>query len=251
MNKSDAYKWAIIALAGTVIIHVSFFVVLGTTELKGGNIPDHVTIDFAAEIDDVISEDDNESETTEKYVNPLTGEVENRTINSTQKTVKTNQNMSSEDIEAELAQKYADLEKEYLGDNSASSKAKAEYEKKLEELKKQNARLHDENSTAKHAVDGGEGAGAVTMDANVEGRRILRDKKPSYMCIKSGTVYMEIKVRQTGVVFEAKIDESKTNTFNECLRMRAVEYAKMCKFNEDFGAPRVQDGYIVYTYSAQ
>jgi hypothetical protein len=85
---------------------------------------------------------------------------------------------------------------------------------------------------------------------NVPGRSPLKKAVPSYKCKVEGVVRVLIKVDQKGKVLTPEIDESKTNTQNECLRSEALDYVRKWVFNQDFtGALRVS-GWIEFKYVA-
>ncbi len=85
----------------------------------------------------------------------------------------------------------------------------------------------------------------------LKGRNLLSDKKPSYVCKNEGIVRVIIKVNQKGQVVSKAIDESKTNTQNECLRNAALEYAGLWKFNQNFNDEIRKQGWIEFRYKAQ
>ena len=85
----------------------------------------------------------------------------------------------------------------------------------------------------------------------VKDRNVLIDKKPSYLCKSEGVVRVNIKVNQKGQVVSKTIDESKTNTQNECLRNAALEYAGLWKFNQNFNDEIRKQGWIEFKYQAQ
>ncbi|MCB9195609.1 MAG: TonB family protein [Flavobacteriales bacterium] len=91
----------------------------------------------------------------------------------------------------------------------------------------------------------------ATVYYKLEGRNVLSEKKPSYLCKSEGTVRVTIKVNQKGQVVVAEIDESHTNTGNTCLRDAALEYAKLWKFNQDFADEIRKQGWIEFKYQAQ
>ena len=53
---------------------------------------------------------------------------------------------------------------------------------------------------------------------------------PRYLCETSGKIIVNIKVDNTGNVFEAYINGS-SNSNNECLIEHAIAYAKSVRFN--------------------
>ncbi len=64
----------------------------------------------------------------------------------------------------------------------------------------------------------------------VEGRHMIFQKIPSYLCNASGVVRIDIKVNQKGEVTDCKINSENTDTKNECLLKNAVDYTKKWRF---------------------
>jgi len=91
--------------------------------------------------------------------------------------------------------------------------------KKLQDLldKKQ-------NGIAEHA------AGGSTLSYSLKDRRLLSYNTPRYLCERSGKIVVNIKVDNTGNVYDAYINGS-SNSNNECLIELAIEYAKSVRFN--------------------
>ena len=84
-----------------------------------------------------------------------------------------------------------------------------------------------------------------------ENRNMILQKIPSYLCNETGTVRLTIKVNPKGEVTDCKVDNSKTNTFNQCLIENAINYAKNWKFNQDFSSTLRQEGWIEFIYLSQ
>lgn len=91
----------------------------------------------------------------------------------------------------------------------------------------------------------------ATVYYKLDNRSALKEKKPSYLCKSEGIVRVNIKVNQKGQVVTVDIDESNTNTSNECLRNAALEYGKLWKFNQDFNDEIRKQGWIEFRYEAQ
>lgn len=77
---------------------------------------------------------------------------------------------------------------------------------------------------AEHAKTGS------TLTYSLKDRRLLSYNTPRYLCERSGKIVVNIKVDNSGNVYEAYINGS-SNSNNECLIEHAIEYAKSVRFN--------------------
>lgn len=82
-------------------------------------------------------------------------------------------------------------------------------------------------------------------------RNMILQKTPSYLCNQTGVVRLTIKVNPKGEVTDCKVDNSETNTSNQCLIENAINYAKNWKFNQDFSSAQRQEGWIEFIYLSQ
>jgi hypothetical protein len=104
----------------------------------------------------------------------------------------------------------------------------------------------EKNDAASYGAD-------VTAIASyfLEGRSTRSESVPSYKCRVEGVVVIDIKVNQKGDVIARTINESKTNTQNDCLRTEALNYSKKWRFTQDFDDSMRKNGWIKFTYVAQ
>ena len=84
-----------------------------------------------------------------------------------------------------------------------------------------------------------------------ENRNMILQKIPSYLCNQTGKVRLNIKVNPKGEVTDCRVDNSETNTSNNCLIENAINYAKNWKFNQDFSSTQRQEGWIEFIYLSQ
>lgn len=91
----------------------------------------------------------------------------------------------------------------------------------------------------------------ATATYSVKGRTMQLQGIPAYKCRTEGVVRINIKVNQKGEVISREIDESKTNTQNDCLRSEAMTYAKKWHFTQNFDDPLRVPGWIEFKYVAQ
>ena len=82
-------------------------------------------------------------------------------------------------------------------------------------------------------------------------RNMILQKIPSYLCNQTGKVRLNIKVNPKGEVTDCRVDNSETNTSNNCLIENAINYAKNWKFNQDFSSTQRQEGWIEFIYLSQ
>ena len=85
----------------------------------------------------------------------------------------------------------------------------------------------------------------------VEGRHMVYQKIPSYLCNAYGTVKIDIKVNQKGEVTDCKINSENTNTKNDCLLKNALDYTKKWRFNSNFNQNYKVSGWIEFVYLPQ
>ena len=85
----------------------------------------------------------------------------------------------------------------------------------------------------------------------VEGRHMVYQKIPSYLCNAYGTVKIDIKVNQKGEVTDCKINSENTDTKNECLLKNALDYTKKWRFNSNFDQNYRVSGWIEFVYLPQ
>jgi TonB family protein len=155
-------------------------------------------------------------------------------------------------------------------DMSASQK-KALAEKVIQDVKKfekkqfndfgkdnpviDNSRLENEkikeNSISKTVNKSLKKTSNATAKYFCENRNMILQKIPSYLCNQTGKVRLTIKVNPKGEVTDCKVDNSETNTSNQCLIENAINYAKNWKFNQDFSSTQRQEGWIEFIYLSQ
>jgi len=109
--------------------------------------------------------------------------------------------------------------------NIGTHKAYALKQNETESYKKlQDLLDKKQNGIAEHAF------GGSTLSYSLKDRRLLSYDTPRYLCERSGKIVVNIKVDNTGNVYEAYINGS-SNSNNECLIEHAIEYAKSVRFN--------------------
>jgi len=91
----------------------------------------------------------------------------------------------------------------------------------------------------------------ATASYYLKDRQPQRKPTPSYKCTNEGTVVIKIKVNQKGMVVSTTIDETKTNTTDDCLRNEALKYAKRWRFTQNFNDALRKEGWIKFVYVSQ
>jgi hypothetical protein len=241
----ERFKFSII---GVMILYVSVFVWSNWFIVKT-NVPQEFQDEIVAVLDFSIDpvEDDNKTENVESTSSDNNANLMNVTANVTQeKTTYTNSFSKSQ------------AEKEVWDELKAMEAAEFEALKgdNPEAITKSDKEDNNNPNLVKEGVDKNDKAG-YGMDVQaivsyyVKDRNVLIDKKPSYLCKSEGIVRVNIKVNQKGQVVSKTIDESNTNTQNECLRNAALEYAGLWKFNQNFKDELRKQGWIEFKYQAQ
>lgn len=87
-----------------------------------------------------------------------------------------------------------------------------------------NKRLKNKKQADEHAKS------RSTLTYSLKGRTLAYYKTPRYLCEKGGKIVVNIKVDEKGNVFDAYINGS-SNSTNQCLIDRAIEYAMNVQFN--------------------
>jgi hypothetical protein len=94
-------------------------------------------------------------------------------------------------------------------------------------------------------------SGPTTITYDLPGRRHLRIPVPVYKCPGGGTAEVSIAVNRQGQVVSADI-KAKAGTFNEkCIFDMALEAALESRFDQNPGAPPVQNGTITFYFQEQ
>lgn len=93
--------------------------------------------------------------------------------------------------------------------------------------------------------------GSVSVSFSLEGRTAVYIHKPSYQCEGGGEVVVDIVVNRNGNVTSVAIKSTSTTGEKECLISRALESARISRFNVDPSAPDRQIGTITYKFVPQ
>lgn len=91
--------------------------------------------------------------------------------------------------------------------------------------------------------------GNVIISFSLEGRSFVYMHRPTYQCLGGGQVVVGIVVNRNGKVIGADVQSATSQ--DDCLIDRALEAAKLSRFNVDSSAPDKQSGTITYLFVPQ
>ena len=227
------------AILGTLIVHILIFVWLNIQNVSFYIIQPKekvlATLDFTTPENNLIPKKSKENFTDNEIV------VTNAASNYDQE-----KDMSASQKKA-LAEKVIEDVKEF-------EKKQFSYFGKdnpvIDNSPHENEKIKD-NSISKTVSKSLKKTSNATAKYFCENRNMILQKIPSYLCNQTGTVRLTIKVNPKGEVTDCKVDNSETNTSNQCLIENAINYAKNWKFNQDFSSSQRQEGWIEFIYLSQ
>jgi TonB family protein len=227
------------AILGTLIVHILIFVWLNIQNISFYIIQPKekvlATLDFTSTENNLIPEKSKENITDNEIV------VTNAASNYDQE-----KDMSAAQKKA-LAEKVIEdvkeFEKKQFNDFGKDNPV-------IENSPHENEKIKD-NSISKTVNKSLKKTSNATAKYFCDNRNMILQKIPSYLCNQTGTVRLTIKVNPKGEVTDCKVDNSETNTSNQCLIENAINYAKNWKFNQDFSSSQRQEGWIEFIYLSQ
>lgn len=227
------------AILGTLIVHILIFVWLNIQNISFYLIQPKekilATLDFTSPENNLITKDLKESFSNNKVVVTNIASNYDKDKNASTSQKKTLAEKVIEDVKEFEKKQFNDFAKDNpIIENSLQKNEKT---KDISESKTVNKSLKKTSSaTAKYFC---------------ENRNMILQKIPSYLCNQTGKVRLKIKVNPKGEVTDCKVDNSETNTSNNCLIENAINYAKNWKFNQDFSSIQRQEGWIEFIYLSQ
>ena len=223
------------AILGTLIVHILIFVWLNIQNVSFYIIQPKekvlATLDFTTPENNLIPRESKENFTDNKIV------VTNAASNYDQE----------KDMSA--SQKKALAEKVIEGVKKFEKKQFNDFGKDNPVI--ENSKKVKENSDNKIVNKSLKKTSNATAKYFCDNRNMIIQKIPSYLCNETGTVRLNIKVNQKGEVIDCRVDNTTTNTSNECLIENAINYAKNWKFNQNFSSTQRQVGWIEFIYLSQ
>tara|TARA_B110000285_G_C15130085_1_gene622970 strand:+ start:2234 stop:2959 length:726 start_codon:yes stop_codon:yes gene_type:complete len=229
------------AILGTLIVHILIFVWLNIQNVSFYVIQPKekilATLDFTTlEKKSIIKETDSKENFSDNKIlvtNAASNYDQEREMSSSQK--KKLAEKVVKDVKIFEKKQFIDFGKDNpIIDNSKEEKKK----------KKDNSVTKAVNKSLKKTSN-------ATAKYFCEKRNMILQKIPSYLCNQTGIVRLTIKVNPKGEVTDCKVDNSQTNTSNQCLIENAINYAKIWKFNQDFSSSLRQEGWIEFIYLSQ
>lgn len=235
----------------TFIVHMALFVWFNVQIVFKGppSTGERVVavLDFSAEpeetpIEEEMVEPETNQNTSESQQNAM-----NVAANANQEKTTYTKSFNKSDIDKQV---WEELKASESAEFQKLSSGKGTPDKKTPDTKEINKNLIKDD--AEKNDDAGYGKDVVAVASySVPGRKHLQKFVPSYKCKVQGVVRVSIKVDQKGKVQTPEIDESKTNTQNECLRLEALDYARKWIFDQNFTGPQRVSGWIEFKYVAQ
>jgi len=223
------------AILGTLIVHILIFVWLNIQNVSFYVIQPKekilATLDFTTSDNNLIIKDskENSSNNEVKVTNAASNYGQEKEMTASQK--KALAERVIKDVKNFEKKQFNDFGKDNpVIENSKKVKENSDNKIVNKSLKKTS------NATAKYFC---------------ENRNMIIQKIPSYLCNETGTVKLNIKVNQKGEVIDCRVDNTTTNTSNECLIENAINYAKNWKFNQNFSSTQRQVGWIEFIYLSQ
>lgn len=117
-----------------------------------------------------------------------------------------------------------------------------------------NRKNSDEKKNRSDGDDSGEEASQKSavydyssISFSLKGRRAVKIPNPVYTCDTAGKVVINITVDANGYVIDSSVNKASSNTTNECLTDRALEYSAGAKFSKLAGRDN-QPGTITYHF---
>ena len=227
------------AILGTLIVHILIFVWLNIQNVSFYIIQPKekilATLDFTSPENNLITKDLKESFSNNEVV------VTNAASNYDK----------AKDMSA--SQKKALVEKVVVDVKKFEKKQFNDFGKDnpiIENSLQENEKTKD-NSESKTVNKSLKKTSSATAKYFCENRNMILQKIPSYLCNQTGKVRLNIKVNPKGEVTDCRVDNSETNTSNNCLIENAINYAKNWKFNQDFSSTQRQEGWIEFIYLSQ
>tara|TARA_Y100000768_G_C23975501_1_gene682843 strand:- start:1603 stop:2322 length:720 start_codon:yes stop_codon:yes gene_type:complete len=227
------------AILGTLIVHILIFVWLNIQNVSFYIIQPKekilATLDFTSPENNLITKDLKESFSNNEVV------VTNAASNYDK----------AKDMSA--SQKKALAEKVVVDVKKFEKKQFNDFGKDnpiIENSLQENEKTKD-NSESKTVNKSLKKISSATAKYFCENRNMILQKIPSYLCNQTGKVRLNIKVNPKGEVTDCRVDNSETNTSNNCLIENAINYAKNWKFNQDFSSTQRQEGWIEFIYLSQ
>ena len=227
------------AILGTLIVHILIFVWLNIQNVSFYVIQPKekvlATLDFTTQENNLIVKDSKENFSNNEVV--VTNAASNYDLEKDMSV------LQKKALEEKVIEDVKEFEKKQFNDFGKDNPVKDNSPHENEKIK--------DNSISKTVNKSLKKTSNATAKYFCENRNMILQKIPSYLCNQTGTVRLTIKVNPKGEVTDCKVDNSETNTSNQCLIENAINYAKNWKFNQDFSSTQRQEGWIEFIYLSQ
>lgn len=227
MDIINTYKAALITILITGIVSFTIF----SVELKKTNdilAETFYEIETKTEEELLLEQEETEESNAPKTDKAFNEDTEYKAIMKNFKTLSYNdfektakQRAEQKENESEHATEKSESD---LGESTSKTYALKEKEtnayKNLQELLDKKTK----DGIADHA------ASKSSLTYSLKNRKLLRYNTPRYLCESSGKIVVNIRVDDTGKVFETSIN-SASNSSNKCLQEHGLSYAKSVHFD--------------------
>jgi hypothetical protein len=248
LNQAWKHRYGIM---GTLFLHFGFVMysrnaVVSEYYSRYEETEDAFVMDFSEpEIIEEVQE--KELDESGNIINKTFAKQDERAENDQQYDARFNKSKVDEQIYNELKE----LEKQTF---NQLSKEKGEIVEKTAQTDPVEKKTEPDKSKEEKNSSSGSIKGTTTADYDLGGRRHEGGReipKPSYTCIGSGTLVVNIEVNRSGKVVSAIVDKTASSFTEECMKTAAEYYAKKVKFEASSSSPEPQRGTITYRYVAQ
>ena len=171
-------------------------------------------------------------------------EARNQISNEDSKTIAESQTLRNNPIPEDLAEQAQEVQDRMRASREAYEKGLSEEQAMIDARKAQKSQNDKQEKQETVKVKGN-----VIISFSLAGRSAVYMHVPAYQCEGGGQVVVEITVNRNGKVTDATVGS--TSTQDDCILDRAVEAARLSRFNVDGTAPDRQQGTITYLFVPQ
>ncbi len=236
-----------IGILTTIVFHVALLLYVNVKTLKAPvyQPKNHALIefDFTEENEKIEDELPSDEEVEQPTDEDIMEQIKNLYRDKNDQRDQSSNNYNEQSIEQELEEKYKQLAEDIKAQREKEGK---HFDPSSYEFTHQE-KAEDKKNTPSA---GNQVTGKVITECDIPGRKCYA-KTPAYRCPAGGTIHVDIKVNQKGVVTSARVNESKSSSTNACLIKESLKYAKRSKANQDFNGPASVSGSITYRFINQ
>ena len=243
---TDPGSWAYehkVGLCVTVIAYLIVGIVFVSSKIIIGGQPHENTIYIAME--EIPPQPEQKSLTPEerKELEQSLREARNQISNEDSKTVAESQTLRNNPIPEDMAEKARQVQDRMRASREAYEKGLSEEQAMIDA---RNAQKNQKDDTKQETV---KVKGNVIISFSLAGRSAVYMHVPAYQCEGGGQVVVDITVNRNGMVTSSSLGSASTS--DDCILDRALEAARLSRFNVDGTAPDRQQGTITYLFVPQ